>query len=277
MHRTGGTGYIGGDVLYRLFTHGAPPYSISCLVRDHEKAKQLSKIYPDVRIVEGDLDDVQLVEKEAREADIVVHLAATSHVRSSEAIVKGLTQPERSHQGHWIQISGATLLAADEIKDGKFGFASEKTYDDLKDIEDVHSVITKNPQRVVDNLVVAQDKINTALVVGPHIYGLGRGPSHTRSVRLLQPPSYCIMYSYVQVQAPEIARVTLKLNEGFRLGDGKNSWSNVHVNDLSDLITALVDAAAAGKSDDGLWGKDGIYFPEHGNMVSKPFHWFNYC
>lgn len=85
------------------------------------------------------------------------------------------------------------------------------------------------------------------------------------------------MYSYVQVQAPEVARATLKLGEGFKLGDGKNSWSNVHVNDLSDLITALVDAAAAGKTDDGLWGKDGIYFPEHGNMVRKSFLRVDYC
>ncbi|KAJ4356107.1 uncharacterized protein N0V89_004135 [Didymosphaeria variabile] len=247
---TGGTGYIGGDVLYRLLLHGAPKNSISCLVRDHEKAKQLSKIYPDVRIVEGDLDDVQLVEKEAREADIVAHLAVTSHFPSSEAIVRGLTQPERGRKGYWIQISGATLLAADEIKDGRFGFATDKSYDDVKDIKDIHSIITANPKRLVDNLVLVQDKINTALIVGPHIYGLGRGPSHTRSV-----------------QAPEIARATLKLKEGFRLGEGKNRWSNIHVNDLSDLVASLVEAAAEGETADGQWGKDGIYFPENGNMT----------
>ena len=63
----------------------------------------------------------------------------------------------------------------------------------------------------------------------------------------------------------------MKLNEGFRLGEGKNSWSNVHVNDLSDLIGSLVEAAAAGKTTDGQWGKDGIYFPENGNMVGKFF------
>lgn len=206
MHRTGGTGYVGGDVLYRLFAHGASTHNITCLVRDHEKAKQLSEKYPDVRIVEGDLDDVQLVEKEAREADIVAHLAATSHVPSSEAIIKGLTQPERNRQGYWIQISGATLLAADEIRDGKFGFATEKTYDDVKDIKDVHSIIANNPKRVVDNLVVSQDKISTALVVGPQIYGLGRGPSHTRSVSLFGPPSTssCThMYRYKRQKSRE--------------------------------------------------------------------------
>lgn len=254
--------------MYRLFERGAPKYKISCLIRDHEKAKQLSNSYPDVRIVEGDLDDVHLVEEEARRVDVVAHLAATSHLPSSESIVKGLTQPARRSAGYWIQISGATLLAADEIKEGRFGYATDKTYDDVKDIQKVHSAILSNPKRAVDNLVIAQDRINTALIVGPHIYGLGRGPSHTRSVSYLR--FTCIGYigSFIQVQAPEIARATLKLKEGFRLGEGKNSWSNVHVGDLSDLIVSLVDAAATSNTSDGLWGKSGIYFPENGSMVS---------
>lgn len=83
-------------------------------------------------------------------------------------------------------------------------------------------------------------------------YGTGRGPVNTRSV-----------------QAPDIARATLKLKEGFRLGDGKNSWSNLHVQDLSDLIALLVDAAANSQID-GLWNRDGLYIPENGSLVRCP-------
>ncbi|KAJ4298019.1 hypothetical protein N0V90_005918 [Kalmusia sp. IMI 367209] len=247
---TGATGYVGGDVLHRLFAHDTPKHTISCLVRDSAKAKQVSNSYSNVRIVQGDLDDTKLVEKETREADIVVHLAATSHLPSCEAIARGLTQPGRARSGYWIQISGATLLAADEIKQGKFGFSTDKKYDDVKDIDEIHSIITANPQRAVDNLVTSQDNINTALIIGPHIYGVGRGPVNTRSV-----------------QAPEIARATLKLKEGFRLGEGKNSWSNIHVNDLSDLIVSLVETAAEGKTGNNLWKRNGIYFPENGSMT----------
>ena len=61
--------------------------------------------------------------------------------------------------------------------------------------------------------------------------------------------------------------MTLELGEGFRLGEGRNVWSNIHIHDLSELIAALVDAAAKGKTAEGLWRKDAIYFPENGEMV----------
>ena len=37
----------------------------------------VSKTYPNIRIVEGDLEDVELVETEARTADIVLRKSAT--------------------------------------------------------------------------------------------------------------------------------------------------------------------------------------------------------
>ena len=64
--------------------------------------------------------------------------------------------------------------------------------------------------------------------------------------------------------------MTLELEQGFRLGEGKNSWSNVHVGDIGGLIQLLVGAAIEGKEEDGIWGEDGIYFPENGSMVSVP-------
>lgn len=236
--------------MYRLAASNASKLSISTLVRGAAKADQVAKAYPSVCVVQGDLNNTELIENEARNADIVLHLAATGHVESSTAISKGLTSPARSSAKYWIQISGATLLAANEIAEGTFGQKTTKVYDDMKDIDEIHSIITRNPKRVVDNLIVTQDpsKVKAALIIGPHIYGGGRGPLNNRSV-----------------QAPEITRATFELNEGFRLNAGKNNWSNVHVHDLSDLIVSLVDAAAEGKPD--LWNKDGIYFPENGNMV----------
>src|SRR5262249_41024303 len=123
--------------------------------------------------------------------------------------------------------------------------------DDLHDAVKIHSVITTNPQRVVDNLVVSQKGsiVRTALVVGPLIYGVGRGPVNQRSI-----------------QAPEIARVTLQRKKGFRLGKGLNVWSNVHVHDLSDLFAKLLDAALTANPD--VWNDNGVYFPENGKLVS---------
>lgn len=179
--------------------------------------------------------------------------AATGHAASAKAISEGLEARYKETQKpvYWIQISGGTVYAADEIASGRFGCATDDIYDDLKDRDSVLSTIRKNPKRVVENLVISQapSSVKTSLIVGPLIYGVGRGPVNQRSV-----------------QAPEIARATLKLGHGFKLNEGKNVWSNVHVHDLASLVSLLVDAAKDGK--DGFWNEDGVFNVENGELVS---------
>lgn len=179
--------------------------------------------------------------------------AATGHAASAKAISEGLAARYKETQkpGYWIQISGATVYAADEIASGRFGSATDDVYDDLKDQDNILSTIRKNPKRVVENLVISQapSSVKTALIVGPLIYGVGRGPVSQRSV-----------------QAPEIAKATLKLGHGFKLNEGKNIWSNVHVHDLASLVSLLVGAAKDGK--DGFWNEDGVFNVENGELVS---------
>ncbi|KEF54158.1 uncharacterized protein A1O9_09953 [Exophiala aquamarina CBS 119918] len=67
-------------------------------------------------------------------------------------------------------------------------------------------------------------------------------------------------------QAPEIARLTLERKKGFQLGKGLNIWSNVHIYDLGHLTVALLDAALEGSN--SVWNKNGIYFPQNGQLVS---------
>lgn len=70
---TGATGYVGGDVLLvsssAVESRQLAPFM---LVRDSHKVKQLSESYPGVEIIQGDLDDSNLLEKEARNADVVL-------------------------------------------------------------------------------------------------------------------------------------------------------------------------------------------------------------
>ncbi|KAL6708744.1 hypothetical protein ACN47E_002440 [Coniothyrium glycines] len=251
---TGATGYIGGEVLHTL-AHAFPGNTqISALVRDQTKAQQVQEKYPKVQTILGDLDNATLVTSEAEGSDIVLHLAATGHVPSIEAIAQGLYNryEKTKSPGYWVQISGATCFASEEIASGKFGFPTDVTYDDVKDQSRILSTLRNNSQRVVENTVLAQDssKVKTALLIGPLIYGPGRGPVNQRSV-----------------QAPEIARVTLNLGHGFKLNDGENIWSNVHVQDLSAFVSILVAAASNGK--DGIWNDDGVYNIENGELTFK--------
>lgn len=44
---------------------------IRCLVRDQQKGDAVTKVSSNVQAVIGDLDDAELVKKEARQADVV--------------------------------------------------------------------------------------------------------------------------------------------------------------------------------------------------------------
>lgn len=67
---TGATGYIGGDALY-VIANAHPDYEITCLVRNSDKGALVAKEYAKVKLVYGDLDSTELLEEEAKKADIV--------------------------------------------------------------------------------------------------------------------------------------------------------------------------------------------------------------
>lgn len=68
---TGATGYVGGDALYALHKKH-PEFSFTVLTRDASKNENIEAAFPGIRIVNGELDDYELIKKEAAEADIVV-------------------------------------------------------------------------------------------------------------------------------------------------------------------------------------------------------------
>lgn len=74
MHRTGASGYLGGQILHDLHASSSSPpkHSIVVLVRSSDSARKISSAYANVRIVIGSLDDVEIVEAEASKADIVL-------------------------------------------------------------------------------------------------------------------------------------------------------------------------------------------------------------
>lgn len=208
-----------------------------------------------MQIVEGDLDSTDTIAREAAAADIVLHLAATGHLKSVQTIHQGiLSNTAREKPAHWIQISGASLLAAPEIAspDRVPGSPSDEIFDDLDGVSKIRDLIKAYPTRAVDNYIlsVAPTAINTALVVPHIIYGEGRGPVNTRSV-----------------QIDELAKVTLQRKKGLQVGKGLSRWGNVHSHDLSQLVLLLVEKAAQGGEAAGIWNLDGIYLTGLGEKV----------
>lgn len=68
--RLGATGFIGGDLLASL-QEQHPEYEITCLVRTLDKADNIRAVYPDVKVVLGDNESAEIVERETMNADIV--------------------------------------------------------------------------------------------------------------------------------------------------------------------------------------------------------------
>ncbi len=66
---TGATGYIGGSVLEKILTE-FPQLQITALLRS--SSSEFKNRYPNVKIVLGDFDSFDVIEKAASEADIVV-------------------------------------------------------------------------------------------------------------------------------------------------------------------------------------------------------------
>ena len=145
------------------------------------------------------------------------------------------------------------------MRAGVYGEASQTIYDDLDGVAKVTTLPDDAPHRNVDKIVLqagtqdGDDRVKTAIVCPPTIYGRGRGPGNQRSH-----------------QVPELARAILERGYGVQVGAGKTLWGNVHVHDLSDLYLKLVENAAAGGSTaewegkPALWGSEGYYFCENG-------------
>ncbi|OOQ81596.1 nucleoside-diphosphate-sugar epimerase [Penicillium brasilianum] len=250
---TGATGYIGGDALANIYA-AHPDFSYVVLVRSTEKAEQVRAHYPNTRVVVGNLDNSALLERESAAADIVLHTAdASDHVGAAKAIAAGLVAGHtKENPGYWLHTGGTGILTFEDSDKQSYGNKSDKVYDDWDGVEELLSLPDHAFHRNVDKLVLDAaakhaDVLKLALICPPTIYGRGRGTCSQRGR-----------------QVYELAKVTLQLKKGPIIGAGQAIWNNIHIHDLSDVYALLVNAAVAGRNDDGIWGPKAYYLTENG-------------
>lgn len=249
----GATGYIGGDALYAL-VQAHSDYDITCLVRSSDKGAQIASQYSNVKLVYGDLDNADLLEREAQKADIVLNCAHADHENAAKALVKGVAARSQEQPGYLIHTSGTGILNFADLEHKTFGEASAKVYDDWEGIGEVTSLPDYASHRNVDKVILAAgtekgSRVRTAIVCPPTIYGQGRGPGNQRSI-----------------QVPELARFTLERKKGIQIGAGRTYWNTIHVHDLSSCYLALVEAAVD-QGGNATWGNEGYYFTENGQHI----------
>ncbi|KAL1956246.1 hypothetical protein VTO42DRAFT_7506 [Malbranchea cinnamomea] len=250
---TGATGYIGGDSLYAV-AQAHPDWEITVLVRTKEKGELVTKQHPSVKLVYGDLDSAELLENEAAKADIVYHFADCDHVASAQAIAKGIVKHTPDRPGYWIHTSGTGILTYEDFRNSTYGELRTKEFNDWDGIGEVTSLPDDALHRNVDKIVLkvginSSDRVKTAIVCPPCIYGPGRGPGNRRSFQIYN-----------------LAKTVLKRKRGIQVGKGQNIWHQVHVQDLSQVYLRLGEEAANGGGK-ATWGREGYYFAENGPFV----------
>jgi nucleoside-diphosphate-sugar epimerase len=243
------TGYIGGDALHQ-FTSQHSDWEYAALVRG-EKGAAVSQAYPNVRIVNGGLDDAAMIEEESAKADIVLHTADSSdHAGAAAAIAAGLAKGHSAEKpGFWLHVSGAGILTYQDSDAERYGEPHDKVYNDLEGVAELTNLPDHAFHRNVDKLVLgsASDAVRVAVICPPTIYGPGRGPVNSRSRQL-----YALVRSVLTTRKAPI------------IGRGLARWNFVHVHDLSKLYVLLAQAAAAKNLSADLWGSDVYFLAENG-------------
>ncbi|KAI1077418.1 NAD(P)-binding protein [Whalleya microplaca] len=254
---TGATGFIGGDALYAL-SQSHPEYEFTLLVRNEERGALVAAAYPNARLVYGTLDDAEVIEKAAAEADVVVHTAdSADNQPSARAIAKGLSAGHTAAKpGYWIHVCGTGLLTWYDRAHARYGQAplASQRYHDIEDVSRITTLPHEAAHRPVDEIVLAANTlpgggVRTLIVGPPTIYGTGRGPGNARSV-----------------QVPKLIGRTLQDGAAPVLAPGLTEWDHVYIADLGRFFVLAVEAALdpARNGNPEIFGPRAYFFAESG-------------
>ncbi|KAJ3794378.1 hypothetical protein GGU11DRAFT_796435 [Lentinula aff. detonsa] len=250
----GATGYVGGQLLLSL-AHDFPTFPVRALVRNVSPSKvvQLQSLHSKLEVVEGSLSDVDVLEAEARKADVVIDVAAAGDTISVNAIIRGLQQRVQSATPTpspiYIHMSG-TGITGDNAR-GEL-LAPERLWVDTEfNLDHVKSKLLASAcEAIID--AGESGEIRTMIVFPGLIYGVGPG---------LQ-----------KISLPHRIYLDLAAQAGHSgsFGSGRNISGFVHLNDVTSAVSAVLKGALhGGKTGEKIGqGKEGIYFVLSRHMVS---------
>lgn len=130
----GATGFVGGHLITQL-AQQHPEYHLICLLRNPTPARiaGLEELNRNVEVLEGTLDDFEIISKKSEEVDVVVHLAHSDHLPSVEAVLAGLTNQKAKNPDRdpiYLHMSGMGIIC-DNVYGEKVDYVKEWTDVDL--------------------------------------------------------------------------------------------------------------------------------------------------
>jgi nucleoside-diphosphate-sugar epimerase len=206
---TGATGYIGASVANELLKAG---HKVTGLARTPEKAKQLET--RGVRATLGDLLKPETIAASAKAAEGVIHIASTNDANASQAdaaVVRAILNVLAGTGKPFIYTSGVWVL----------GSTGEK-------IADEHTPVNPTP------LVAFRPAIEQEV--------LGSKDSGVRSI-VIRPALVFGRGGSIPKMLADSAR---EAGAARYVGDGKNHWPFVDVDDLAALYVLALEKAPPG-------------------------------
>ncbi|CAE6425944.1 unnamed protein product [Rhizoctonia solani] len=255
MHQTYGnaTGYVGGSLLVTLLKE-YPSATFTALVRNSKSAEAVKAVSPDrIKTILGTHSDASIIEAEIGKADITINAASCDDMELMDNIING----------------GSAVILAEDVKGpfpGKLDERGSKIWDDTK-TEDLRAIPPHAWHRPAEIAVIeAHDQgILDGYIICPGlIYGPGIGPVKTTSI-----------------QIPLLLQVALRRRQVFFAGDGSNIWCNIHLQDLLQIYTHVINHAfSVGESTNKVDPYSNYYFAassensikEIANLIAATLH-----
>jgi nucleoside-diphosphate-sugar epimerase len=228
---TGATGYVGSAVSARLLAAG---HAVAALARSDAAAARLRAA--GIEPVAGDLADADVIERETRRADAVVHAAFEQSRRAVEVdrlVVQAVVRAAEGSGKAFVYTSGTAVV----------GDTGSSAADESTPLDPAGPVAWRAAHEAM--VTEAASRGVRGIVFRPSlVYGRGGG-----SVRL----------DVERARRDGVARF---------VGDGANCWSTVHVDDLADLYVLALRSALAGS----VWmaeGGESVSMRELAEAVSR--------
>jgi len=222
------------------------------LLRAEQKAQKLESF--GVRTVIGSLADMERLVALASEADVVISCANADDSKATNAILSGM---KKRHDA-----TGSVPILIHTSGTGVLGDKAAGMYPTLtifydSDPKQIASLAPTQIHRNVDLDIVnadAQGYIKSYIVLPSTIWGIARGPLVDAGI--------------MNPHSPPIAgliRACVLRGQAGMVGEGKNSWSNVNIEEVADLYIVLFDAIQSGTPVGH--GAEGYYFGENGEYL----------
>ncbi|KAF8885451.1 hypothetical protein BD779DRAFT_1733397 [Infundibulicybe gibba] len=213
-----------------------------------EKLKKLG-----INAVVGSNSDLHLLEKLASEAEFTFAMADSDDVPATQAILRGMKKRFETTgvAPKLINTSGTGVLSDDAA-----GQYAADVYDDANP-DQIETLAPTQPHRDVDLEILNADKqgyVKAYIILPGMIYGIAKG----------QLVDMGIQNAY-SIQIPALIRASLDRGSGGMVGQGKNFWANVDIEELGDLYLALYKSIVTNPATGH--GREGIYFGASGEST----------